>query len=185
MEFTTDRAKIANWAPLLMEGRADMPVAATKMDSGTDVNFGEIARKLIHWMSEQKGCGVATGHRVVDLKRTSDGWNLVIKDLNTQRKFTNRAKFVFVGAGGGSLPSFRNPKSPKVEALAAFLSAANGSFAIIRRSSPGIKPKSMDKRSMPPRPWPFPTWTHALSMARNRSSLVRSRLDNEVLASPR
>lgn len=104
MEFTTDRAEIARWAPLLIEGRTDMPIAATKMDSGTDVNFGSISRKLIHWMSEQCGCGVATSHRVVDLNRTSEGWKLTIKELGSNRKFTNNAKFVFIGAGGGSLP---------------------------------------------------------------------------------
>ena len=30
MEYTTDRAKIASWAPLLLEGRGEVPIAATK-----------------------------------------------------------------------------------------------------------------------------------------------------------
>ncbi len=104
MEFTTDRNKIHQWAPLLIEGRKEMPVAATKMDSGTDVNFGAIARKLITWLGEQEGCGVATAHRVVDLDRSvAGGWQVVVRDQRTERTFTNRAKFVFVGAGGGSI----------------------------------------------------------------------------------
>ncbi len=120
MEFTTDRAEIGRWAPLLVEGRAEMPVAATKMDSGTDVNFGSISRKLIHWMSEQVGCGVASSHRVVDLKRTNEGWKLTIKDLNTNRKFTNNAKFVFVGAGGGSLPLLQKSKIAESQGFGGF-----------------------------------------------------------------
>ncbi|QDU60727.1 Malate:quinone oxidoreductase [Planctomycetes bacterium Pan216] len=103
MQFSTDRDEIASWAPLLIEGRDPMPVAATKMDAGTDVNFGAIARKLIHWLSEQEGCGVAVRHRVVDLQRTSDGWHVAIKDLARRKLLQSRAKFVFVGAGGGSL----------------------------------------------------------------------------------
>ena len=48
MEYTEDPDKIREWAPLLIEGREDMPVAATKMNAGTDINFGEVSRKLIH-----------------------------------------------------------------------------------------------------------------------------------------
>ncbi|AMV33574.1 putative malate:quinone oxidoreductase 2 [Pirellula sp. SH-Sr6A] len=103
MEFTTDPERVHEWAPLLMEGREKIPVAATKMDNGTDVNFGEISRKLIHWLSEQPGCGVATNHRVVGLKRTSRGWDVTIQAKGGNR-IQSSAKFVFVGAGGGSLP---------------------------------------------------------------------------------
>lgn len=103
MEFTTDREVIRSWTPLLIEGREEMPVAATKMDSGTDVNFGAIATKLIEWLSKQPKCGVATKHRVVDLSREPSGWNVQVQNLRTKQTFTNRAKFVFVGAGGGSI----------------------------------------------------------------------------------
>src|SRR4051812_35537830 len=41
MQYSEDRATISKWIPLVMEGRdAAQPVAATKMDLGTDVNFG-------------------------------------------------------------------------------------------------------------------------------------------------
>jgi malate dehydrogenase (quinone) len=103
MEYSTDRATIGRWAPLLTEGRADGPVAATKMDSGTDVNFGNISRKLLGWLASQPGCGIASNHRVTDLDKTADGWDVSIKDLATGNVRHNRAKFVFVGAGGGSL----------------------------------------------------------------------------------
>jgi malate dehydrogenase (quinone) len=43
MQYTTDRPTIAAWAPLVMVGRDDEPVAATKMESGTEVDFGELA----------------------------------------------------------------------------------------------------------------------------------------------
>ena len=103
MIYSTDRKTIGSWAPLLMEGRAEMPVAATRMDSGTDVNFGNIARNLLQWLDRQDGCGVAASHRVVDLKQRPDGWDVTINDLKGGGTRHNRAKFVFVGAGGGSL----------------------------------------------------------------------------------
>ena len=74
MQFSTDPATIGSWAPLLVEGRGNVPIAATKMDNGTDVNFGNISRKLLHWLSSQPRCGIASGHRVVDLKKTDAGW---------------------------------------------------------------------------------------------------------------
>src|SRR5699024_6420942 len=39
MKYTEDRDTINEWSSLLMEDRAEMPLAATKMDGGTDVNF--------------------------------------------------------------------------------------------------------------------------------------------------
>ena len=103
MDYTTDRATIGRWAPLLTEGRADVPIAATKMDRGTDVNFGNISRKLLGWLARQDGCGIASNHRVTDLTPTATGWDVSIRDLATGQVRHNRAKFVFVGAGGGSL----------------------------------------------------------------------------------
>ncbi len=103
MEFTSDRSTISTWAPLLVEERKTGPIAATKMDGGTDVNFGIIASRLLTWLARQKGCGVATSHRVVDVKRNSEGWKISVRDRSTGRVLGNHADFVFVGAGGGSL----------------------------------------------------------------------------------
>jgi len=120
MEYTTDRTTIASWAPLLTEGRGDVPIAATKMDGGTDVNFGAISRKLLLWLAAQEGCGVATGHRVVDLERVLAGWRLSIRDLATGEIRHNTAKFVFIGAGGGSLPLLQKAGIPEARGLGGF-----------------------------------------------------------------
>jgi malate dehydrogenase (quinone) len=117
MEYTTDRATIATWAPLLLEGRGNVPIATTKMDAGTDVNFGEISRKLLTWLGSQEGCGIATGHRVVGLMRKGGGWEVRAKNLTTGEVRVNRAKFVFVGAGGGSLPLLQKSGIPEAKGL--------------------------------------------------------------------
>lgn len=103
MEYSTDRDKIASWAPLLLDQREQIPIAATKMDGGTDVTFGTIARKLLGWLEQQEGCGIASGHRVVDIEKENGRWNVSAKDLATGKVRRNTAKFVFIGAGGGSL----------------------------------------------------------------------------------
>ena len=120
MEFSTDRAEIERWAPLLTEGRSDVPIAATKMDAGTDVDFGTLSRKLLAWLAKQPGCAVSAGQRVVDLDRTADGWNVKVKDASTGAIHRTRAKFVFVGAGGGSLPLLQKAGIPESRGLGGF-----------------------------------------------------------------
>ncbi|MFT3992319.1 MAG: malate dehydrogenase (quinone) [Luteolibacter sp.] len=121
IEYSTDREKIASWAPLLLDGRSpNVPIAATKLDAGTDVNFGNISRKLLGWLERQEGCGVASGHRVTNLNRTSEGWEVTVKNLKTDAVFQNNAKFVFVGAGGGSLPLLQKSGIPEAKGLGGF-----------------------------------------------------------------
>ena len=104
MDYTEDRDTIREWAPLLLEGRDNTPVAATRMSPGTDINYGALASKLINWLGNQKNCGYATGHRITDINKTGDHWTVEIQDLATNQKFISTAKFIFIGAGGGSLP---------------------------------------------------------------------------------
>ncbi len=120
MEYTTDRDKIATWAPLLLEGRGDVPIAATKMDAGTDVNFGAISRKLLQWLGQQDGCGIASAHKVVGLSKKNGRWEVQARDLKTNEVRTNHAKFVFVGAGGGSLGLLQKSGIPEAKGLGGF-----------------------------------------------------------------
>ena len=120
LEYSTDRETIGSWAPLLTEGRPSGPIAATKMDAGTDVNFGAISRKLLGWLGKQDGCGIASGHRVTDLQKTDNGWLLTVKNLATGATFQNNAKFVFVGAGGGSLPLLQKSGIAEAKGLGGF-----------------------------------------------------------------
>ena len=127
MEFTTDHAKINSWAPLLTEGRDPaQPIAATKMDGGTDINFGNVSRKLLTWLAKQEGCSVLASTKVVGLKRgrpVSDrpsGWNVTTRNLKTNEERTVTAKFVFVGAGGGSILLLQKAGLPEAKGLGGF-----------------------------------------------------------------
>jgi malate dehydrogenase (quinone) len=120
MEFTAEREVLCHWAPLLMEGRGAEPVAATKIDAGTDVNFGELARQLLGWLDTQDNCRVFTGHRVTQLRRAAAGWELTVRQTESGDSRRVRAPFVFIGAGGGTLPLLQATGLPVARGLAAF-----------------------------------------------------------------
>ncbi len=104
MVYTEDPAEIAAWAPLLMQGRAAGSFAATRVASGTDVDFGVLTRKLFALL-ERQGQRLLLRHRVNRLRRETDGrWRLLARDLSSGRTRPFSAAFVFVGAGGGALP---------------------------------------------------------------------------------
>lgn len=120
IRFTTDRETIRGWAPLLLDGRGDVPIAATRMTNGTDVNFGSISRKLLEWLGNQEGCAIATHHRVNGLEKRDGRWHIRAKNLSSGKMHTNTAKFVFVGAGGGSLPLLQKSGIPEAKGIGGF-----------------------------------------------------------------
>ena len=82
-------------------------MAATYMEAGTDVNFGEVSRKLIHWLGEQEGCSFHVETPVTDLNRGDEGWEVTIKNLVDGTTQVKRAKFVFIGAGEDLCPFYK------------------------------------------------------------------------------
>jgi malate dehydrogenase (quinone) len=121
MEFSTDSAAISQWAPLLTESRNDEAVAATKMDGGSDVNFGAISRQLLDWLATQDGCQVLPGRRVTGLDRLpAGGWRVTARQNQTGAKTTCDTKFVFVGAGGGSILLLQKAGLPEARGLGGF-----------------------------------------------------------------
>src|SRR5690606_1477380 len=104
MEYSERRDQLAEWFPLIMDGRtANEPIAATKIDSGTDVNFGALTRMLFYHL-KSKDVAIHYKHSVNDMKRTSDGlWELKVRNMESGTVERHQAKFVFIGAGGGSL----------------------------------------------------------------------------------
>ena len=54
MEYSEDHAKIAEWAPLVMEGRdPEQPIAATRIVSGADVNYGALTTNLLNYLKSR------------------------------------------------------------------------------------------------------------------------------------
>lgn len=105
MEITDDKDKIAEWAPLMMEGRtSNIPMAISYDKTGTDVNFSNLTNKLFDNL-EKQNVELNYNHEVEDLKQRKDGkWEVEVKDLTTDEVKIVESKFVFIGAGGASLP---------------------------------------------------------------------------------
>lgn len=120
MEFSDDPAKLMEWIPLIMKDRtSNEPIAATKIDSGTDVNFGALTRILLDHL-ESKDVEINYNHTVKDIKRTSNGsWELKVRNASgTVERHT--AKFVFIGGGGGSLPLLQKTGIPESKHIGGF-----------------------------------------------------------------
>ncbi|MGG0656056.1 malate:quinone oxidoreductase [Rummeliibacillus pycnus] len=120
MEFSDDAEKLMEWIPLIMEGRtSNTPIAATKIDSGTDVNFGALTRILIDHLKNQN-VEVNYEHTVENIKQTSDGlWEVKVKSADGKLQY-HTAKFVFIGAGGGSLPLLQKTGIPESKHVGGF-----------------------------------------------------------------
>ena len=116
MELTEDPAEIASWAPLVMEGRnTKIPAAATRVGIGCDVNFGAITRSLFSRIECRFGCEAR------DFRRKEDGiWRIKIRDLASGEDEIVRARFVFIGAGGGSLPLLEATGIPEARGYGGF-----------------------------------------------------------------
>jgi malate dehydrogenase (quinone) len=122
MEYSENPAQLAAWMPLVMEGRdKDQKVAATRMKSGTDVNFGSLTRGMFNQLKTLPGVNMHFSHEVRKLKRTKNGgWELKVKDENSGESRTVKAKFVFIGAGGGSLPLLEKSDIPEGKGFGGF-----------------------------------------------------------------
>jgi len=115
MEYSEDRKQIANWAPLIIEGRDDNePIAATRIVTGTDVDYGSLTHLLVAQLSAQPGFSAHYEQRVVGLEREGDGrWRVEIEDVERREIHAVSAKFVFIGAGGGALPLLEKSRIPE------------------------------------------------------------------------
>ncbi|MDA8351653.1 MAG: malate:quinone oxidoreductase [Firmicutes bacterium] len=121
MEFSDDPEKLKEWVPLIMEDRtSDEPIAATRIDTGTDVNFGALTRKLFDHLENQQ-VDINYEHDVQDIKRTSDDlWEVKVRNLKSGAVERHTAKFVFIGAGGGSLHLLQKSGIPEGKHIGGF-----------------------------------------------------------------
>ena len=115
MQFSDAAQEIASWMPLVMEGRDPAQiVAATRMDIGTDVNFGTLSRTLFRYLEQAEPVELLLHREVDDLRRLDDGrWQVTVQDLATDTTTRYTTRFVFIGAGGGSLPLLEKSDIPE------------------------------------------------------------------------
>ncbi|SDN87138.1 malate dehydrogenase (quinone) [Psychrobacillus sp. OK028] len=121
MEFSDDPEKLKEWIPLIMQNRPETDViAATKIDTGTDVNFGALTRMLLEHLKKQN-VDINYSHSVENLKRTNDGkWEVKVKNEAEGKIEYHTAKFVFIGGGGGSLHLLQKSGIPEGKHIGGF-----------------------------------------------------------------
>jgi malate dehydrogenase (quinone) len=133
--YTDDRDRMAEWAPLMMQGRTDGdPIAMTRIDSGTDVDFGALTRYLFA-LQRDLGVEIALSTEVLDLDRASDGrWTVTSRNRKTGERTQRRARFVFIGAGGHAIHLLQKSGIPEGKGYGGF--PVSGQF--LRCTSPEL-----------------------------------------------
>jgi malate dehydrogenase (quinone) len=135
MEFSDDPKVIRSWAPAMIPGRKkDQPIAATRIDAGTDVDFGALTRGLLEYLISN-GATLLTEHSVKNITRQKDGlWRLhVVHEVGGTPQDV-RARFVFVGAGGGALKLLQKSGIPEIKGFGGF--PVSGEF--LRTDNPAV-----------------------------------------------
>lgn len=135
MEYSEDHEVIGSWAPLLTKKRNPRErIAATRIASGTDVDFGALSRFYFDFLKKE-GVRVNMNHQATGLKQQADGtWRIKLLNLVGQRRSTVNARFVFVGAGGGALALLQHSGIPEIKGFGGF--PISGQF--LRTSNPDI-----------------------------------------------
>jgi len=106
IEFTTDPKVIQKWAPLIFSNNLkEDKFAATKVDHGTDINFGEITKQLLNILKKNKDFHFFPNSNVEKISIIKNGIiNIEIKNLINKTSLQISSNKIFIGAGGQSIP---------------------------------------------------------------------------------
>lgn len=120
-EFIDDPDEFARRLPLMADERDfSEPVALNWAADGTDVDFGSLSKQLVEFCT-RNGATMLFGHDVRNVTRQSDGsWTLAIRDRRTGEKRSLNTKFVFLGAGGDTLPLLQRSGIKEAKGFAGF-----------------------------------------------------------------
>lgn len=117
MEYTEDLSKLGEWTPLMAAGREQEPLAATRIEQGTDVDYGTMTVDMVNWL-KAKGVEVRTNSEVKSVHQFAAGhWQLWMGA--TQGTFIHADK-VFVGAGGWALKLLQSSGIDEIQGYGTF-----------------------------------------------------------------
>ncbi|AQV15666.1 malate dehydrogenase (quinone) [Acinetobacter pittii] len=130
MKFTEDPAVIKQWAPLVMNDRdPSQKVAATRMDVGSDVNYGSITKQLVGHLNQNPNFKLQTSTEVTGISQNDDKtWSVSFKNLKTGKVDHVKTRFVFIGAGGAAVKLLQLTGLPEAKQYAGF--PVGGEFLI-------------------------------------------------------
>lgn len=124
MQYSENPEEISKWIPLVMENRnSKEKVAATRMPTGTDINFEELTIEILNEMTARGEVELNYRHLIKDLKRNKHNnsqWYLKVENLETHEKSSTIADFVFIGAGGGTILLLEKSGIPEAHGFGGF-----------------------------------------------------------------
>ena len=174
MQYTEDPSELKEWMPLIMEGRDHrQPVAATRVDYGADVDFGALTRSMAEHLRANSNTELALGHTVVGMSQRNDGrWQVRIRDEKRHKDRQIDAGFVFIGAGGASLPLLQKSGIKESSGYGGFPVTANGWCAASRKLLNDIAQKFTARRRLGHPPCPCLIWIRDLLTGNRLSCLA-------------
>ena len=120
MEYSEDPEVLKTWMPLVMTNRdTSIPVAATKINRGTDVDFGKLTTELLYYVSGL-GTDITCYQHVFDIQKHNEKWIVSIKNLDNQEEYQIATRFLFIGAGGASLTLLQKAGISEAEGYGGF-----------------------------------------------------------------
>lgn len=112
MRFSEDFDEIKSWIPYLMEERPrHEKMAATVIETGTDVNFGSLTEQMAAYAVKELGVKIEYGTHVKRVHRSPSG-SWLVETEKDGRAVRHKADVLFVGAGGGAFPILKKSHLP-------------------------------------------------------------------------
>lgn len=120
MQFSDEHEVIKSWIPFTMENRPKSErMAATRIDTGTDVNFQALTEKMASYLSQEKGIEFHYGTHVRRVhKSPTKRWLIETEQHGRKNQF--KADVLFVAAGGGAFPLLKASHLPQRVRFAGF-----------------------------------------------------------------
>ncbi|MFE8073353.1 malate:quinone oxidoreductase [Marinobacteraceae bacterium S3BR75-40.1] len=112
MRYSEDFDEIKSWIPYTMEGRSrSQKMAATVIETGTDVNFGALTELMAEHAVKNLGVTIEYGTHVKRVHKSPTGrWLIETESRGTASR--HKADVLFVGAGGGAFPLLKKSHLP-------------------------------------------------------------------------
>ncbi|MCG6201506.1 malate dehydrogenase (quinone) [Psychromonas antarctica] len=122
MQYSEDPEQLKKWIPLVMAGREPtQKVAGSRVRYGSDVNFGALTRDMLTALQKMGNFEILVQHCVTDIDQQADKrWRIRAKNkMDGPHSYFN-ARFVFLGAGGGSLALLQASGIPESKGYGGF-----------------------------------------------------------------
>ncbi|MDF2417047.1 malate dehydrogenase (quinone) [Acinetobacter beijerinckii] len=202
MKISEDPAEIKQWTPLVMNGRdPQQKIAATRMDVGSDVNYGAITTQLVNHLEKSPNFKLRTSTEVTGISKNDDNtWSVAFKDLKSGEVSHVKTRFVFIGAGGAAIKLLQMTGLPEAQQYAGFpvggeflvtdnpLITAQHTAKVYGRADLGAPPMSVphiDTRYIDGKKYvlfgPFATYSNKFLKQGSQLDLLASTNKNNVL----